>query len=336
MAQDNMEGSIDRLRESIYYSFNLLNLPEFKGQPGEDIEAFLKEFGRATTTFSQERKCSAIKRILTGDAGIFAKNYLKSTLASGDWKAVKDALRKRFLPTDRDLTYRTELSNMSYDKETSTLLGYVDRYANLYKKVHPRADDNELIRGLGLNLGAELVRKLNQLSPGWHSMAELEDFRELISRLEKDILAYEKTKGSSSADIMNAVNKTVIAALEEPMKRIQTLVEEASKKPQEAVREALAAVGHSSDPDRPRGDYRRRYFGKRKDRDWDDRRPRNDKWAQQDSGHQPEPTSNDGRIQDLKARYEDIFGRLNGACFTCKGHHFKRHCPLENIDHLKD
>jgi hypothetical protein len=336
MAQENMGESIDKLRESIYYSFNMLNLPEFKGQPGEDVEAFLKEFGRATTTFSQERKCSAIKRTLVGDAGIFAKNYLKADLSSGNWKAVKQALRTRFSPTDRDLTYRTELSNMRYDKETSTLLGYVDRYANLYRKVHPRSEDNELIRGLGLNLGAELVRKLNQLSPGWHSMTDFEEFRALVSRLEKDILAYEKPKGASPADIMNTVNRTVIAALEEPMSRIQKLVEEASKKPQEAVREALAAVGHSSGSDRRR-DTRddRRYHGKRKDRDWDDRRPRNDRWAQHEDG-QPVPHDNASRIEALKKRYDDRFGRISGNCYTCGGYHRKKHCPLENLDHLKD
>ena len=335
MAQDTINESMDRLKESIYYGFNLLNLPEFRGQPGESIEAFLKEFGRATATFGPERKCSALKRSLTGDAGIFAKSYLKDQIAKGDWKAAKEALRGRFLPTDRDLTYRTELRNMTYDKNTSTLLGYVDRYAKLYKKVHPKADDRELIGDIGLNLGADLVRKLNQLSPGWQSTEKIETFRALINRLEKDILAYERTKGVSPADIMSTVNKTVVAALEEPMKEIKTLLAAATKKPeesvQEAVQEALAAVQHSS---HPRNQDRPRYTSKRKERDWEERRAR--------ANHRPSPRDdheeirdNSSRLRDLRKSYEQNFGRLNGNCYTCGGFHFKRHCPLENIDSLK-
>lgn len=91
-----MGEPIDRLRESIYCKFSLLNLPEFGGEPGESIEAFLKDFSRATTTFAPERKCLAIKRALTGDAAIFMKNYLKPVLTTGNWKEIKETLRDRF------------------------------------------------------------------------------------------------------------------------------------------------------------------------------------------------------------------------------------------------
>lgn len=324
-----MGESIDKLRESIYYNFNLQNLPEFKGLPGEDVERFLQDFSRATINYTPERKCSAIKRSLTGDAGFFAKNYLKPDLAAGKWKEVKEALRNRFSPIDRELMSRTELRNMVYRKETSTLLGYVDRYANLYRKVHPKAEDKELIGDLALNLGAEVVRKLNQISPGWQTTVTFESFRSLISRLEKDILAYESTKGASPAEIMSVVNKTVLAALEEPMKDIRSLIESATKRPEEAVEKALAAIHHSNGY---RGPKR---FPKRKDRDWDERPSHgNQRSKQTDEAH--EQRDRTSRVQDLKKHYEESFGKLNGTCFTCGGFHFKRHCPLENIDALKE
>jgi hypothetical protein len=329
MPEDNKDDSIDKLRESIYYSYNLLNLPEFKGQPGESIEAFLKDFSRATSTFSPERKCLAIKRALTGDAAIYAKKYIKEDLANNNWKGVKAALRDRFLPTDRDHAYRTELRKMTYDKATSTLLGYVDRYAKLYRKVHPKAEDSELIGDVGLNLGADLVRKLNQLSSGWQSLTQFEPFRTLISRLEKDILAYETTN-IGPTEMMNTVNKVVIAALQEPMKRMENLLADAKKRTDEVSQEALAAIQHGSDQNRSR----RRYPNKRKDREWDD-------WRQK--GNQSSQTNSNGlsreespRLSELKKLYEQNFGRLNGTCFTCDGHHFKRHCPLEHIEDLKE
>lgn len=329
MSQQDVGESIDKLRESIYCNFNLLNLPEFRGLPGENIDKFLHDFSRATTTFTPERKCLAIKRSLTGDAGFFAKSYLKPDLVTGKWKEVKEALRNRFSPIDRELMSRTELRNMVYNKDTATLLGYVDRYANLYRKVHPKAEDRELIGDLALNLGAELVRKLNQISPGWQSTVTFESFRALISRLEKDILAYESTKSVTPAEIMNVVNKTVLAAIEEPMKDIRNLIESAAKKPDEAVEKTLAAIHHSQG-------YRgaRRHF-KRKDRDWDDRTSKSNQRPKH-SGEVNDRNDKTSRLQDLKKKYEDNFGRLNGECFTCGGFHFKRHCPLENIDALKE
>lgn len=321
--------SLNQFRDPMLYNFHFLNLPEFKGQPGESIEAFLKAFGRATTTMGPEKKCLALKRALAGDAAIFAKNYLKADLAANKWKEVKEALRNRFSPTDRELMNRSELRNMVFNKETSTLLGYVDRYANLYRKVHPKAEDLELIGDIGLNLGAELVRKLNQISPGWQMTCTFESFRALINRLEKDILAYETTKGASPAEIMNVVNKTVMAAMEEQSKDIKSWLEAAARKPEEAVERVLAAVEHSG-PSR----NRRRFF-KRKEREWDDKRP----VGSQKPKSATESTDQSGqeatRLQELMKLYEESFGKLNGVCFTCNGHHFKRHCPLENIESLK-
>lgn len=271
----------------------------------------------------------AIKRSLTGDAGFFAKNYLKPDLVAGKWKEVKEALRNRFSPIDRELMSRTELRNMVYNKDSSTLLGYVHRYANLYRKVHPRAEDRELIGDLALNLGAELVRKLNQISPGWQTTVTFESFRALISRLEKDILPYESTKTASPAEIMTVVNRTVLAALEEPMKDIRNLIESATKRPEEAVEKALAAVHHSNNYRAPR-----RLF-KRKDRDWDDR-PSSGNQRPKQSNETGEKRDRTSRLDDLKKHYEESFGKLNGTCFTCDGFHFKRHCPLENIEALKE
>lgn len=81
-------------KESIFMTMGLANLPEYHGRPNEDIEKFLREFGRATTALSPQQKCVALKKALVGDASINLKNYLKKLILQGDWKVVKEAPEK--------------------------------------------------------------------------------------------------------------------------------------------------------------------------------------------------------------------------------------------------
>lgn len=326
---------LSAFKESIFMSIGLTNLPEYHGRPNEDIEKFLKEFGRATTALSSSQKCVALKKALVGDASIYLKNYLKPLLTQGEWKLVKEALRKRFSLIEPSLLYRTELNKMTFDPKQDTLLGYVDRYARLYKKIHSEAKDLELIQDISLNLGRHIVLKLNQLSADWKTIDQFGVFRDLISRLERDIMALEKDLTfQTTQDLASTVNNLVTSALQPPLKEFQELISRLSQKSnsQNDV-EAVAAVKHGRYPEADQNNQRRDYY-KRKDRDWNQDRDRDHRSKQYHNRGQEEerPQGVFRRAKDLKKAYEDKFGEVYGPCFYCSGHHFRRHCPLEMSD----
>lgn len=335
--QRSIQESINRVRDSIYYNLNLTNIPEFKGAPQENIDEFLKEFKRVTSSFSNDQRCHALKRALIGDAAIYAKIYLKKELTENNWKEVKNKLRKRFLLIDIELKNRTELRRMVYNKNSSTLLGYVDRYASLYRKVHSKAKDSELIGDLSLNLGQDLVRKLNQLSANWQTDTEFENFRTLIARLERDIIALEPERSTDDTkNLTSTVNQIVVAALEQPLKDIKTILAKAVKKPEEQPEpiEVLAAIQHSRDS----RNYERRdnyEVSKRKDRPWESsNRAQKEPYKYRRYSNPEKERLN--MAEELKKEYESRYGTPRGGCFVCRGFHFQRHCPLYNIQSLKD
>lgn len=325
---------LSSLKNSIYLSLSLSNLPEFHGLPNEDIDDFLKKFSRATTALPYDQKCLALKKALVGDASIYLKTYLKGELLRGDWKSVKDSLRKRFSQVEPNLMYRTELNKMTFDQKKSTLLGYVDRYANLYRKIHSEAKDDELIQDISLNLGKKIILKLNQLSSDWKSLNNFEIFRSLISRLERDILSLEgDTMSETTLELANTVNQLVTSALQTPIKGIQDILGQLSKKAKsEPEIENVAAVKYGGYPDRS-DDRPRQGYGKRKDRQWDSDK---DHQNMKEDDEQVE-WSLVRRGKELRQAYEDKFGPLYGPCFLCGGHHFRRHCPLapNNLKELR-
>lgn len=313
--------SIEKLRDSLYVNWGLNNLPEFKGSPSEDIEKFLKDFGRATSTHTHSQKCQALRRALTGDAEMFLKKYLKYELNNNDWKRIKEGLRKRFSQIDLNLIYRTKLNKMTYSPERSTLLGYADRFADLYRKVHRDSKDKELVEELALNLGNDIVRRLNLISADWRKTADFEEFRQLLTRLEKDIIALERKDKKVDEDMINRMNSMVTSALEQPLAEIKKLLVNANPKPE--VKEAVAAVKHGRyPPEKPEQGY---HQGKRNYREWNDTgnqyKKRNEQYSKRYF---------DDRANELKNNYERKFGRVNGPCFLCQGLHFRRHCPFED------
>lgn len=309
------------LQNSIFMNIGLANLPEYHGYPHEDIEKFLREFGRATTALTQEQKTIAIKKALVGDANVFLKKYLKQHLLLGEWKQIKQKLRERFSRVEPSLLYRTELNKMTFDPTKHTLLGYVDNYAKLYKKIHTEAKDLELIQDISLNLGKSIVLKLNQLSADWKTINNFETFRNLISRLERDIMTLETDISNyNTQELTTTVNKLVTAALLPPIKEFQDLVTRMGQKPKEDTKEEnLAAVKHGRYPETNDNRQRRdEDSGKRRDRDWDNGRDRYKGVYK--------------KAKELKRTYEEKFGEVSGPCFLCSGYHFRRHCPLDQPD----
>lgn len=320
------QDQLKALQNSIYLSIGLTNLPEFHGFPHEDIRKFLKEFGRATSTLNQEQKCLALKKSLVDDARIFLKKYLKQYLSTGQWKAAKEELKRRFSKTEPSLLYRTELKKLVFEPSKSTLLGYIDKYADLYRKVHSNVNENELIQDISLSLGNNIVLKLNQLSANWKSIKDFEVFRDVVSRLERDIIALENEAAyQSTSEMATTVNKLISSALEAPIKGMQEIISQISqKKKEEGEVENLAAIRYGQYPDRSYNRYKQDY-NKRRERDWEDygdkRRFKRDEQGQ-------EPTVGE-RAKELRQAYEKRFGRVTGVCYYCQGYHFRRHCPLE-------
>lgn len=303
----------------------MANVPEFGGAPHEDIEEFLKKFARATSALNQEQKCIVLKRALVGDANVFQKNYLKQHLLLGEWKCAKALLRKRFSKIEPSLLYRTELKRMVFDPSRNTLLGYVDQYAKLYRKIHSQAKDNELIQDLSLNLGNNIILRLNQLSDNWKDITDFEAFRSVITRLEKDIMALEAEATAINArEMANTVNLAVSSALQSPLKQFQDLLIQLSQTQSlEPDTEKLAAVKHGRYPEDTDRQARRDPI-KRRDREWEEDRDRYKTFVK--------------RARELREAYEEKYGKVDGPCFLCGGHHLRKHCPLDllNLKELGD
>lgn len=324
-----LNDSISKLRNALFHHLGLSNLPEFGGSPKENIETFLRAFERATATIPDDQKCLALKRSLTGDADLFAKNYLQEVLNEGDWERAKADLRHRFLQEDLAMLYRLELSRMKYDPSQSTLLSYVDKYANIYRNIHPSAGNREIIEDLSIHLDKDIIRNLNQLSEDWKQSEDFEDFRKLIRRLERDILSLNTEKRGSTQEILQAVNQYVSAAIEKPMKEMREFLV-TNKKETNEPEDKLAAIKNSTYPEGP--NLRRyRQEPKRKERDWE--RPQLQTYRQ-DLDHVRIPTW----IRQLRKNYEDMFGEIKTNCILCDGHHWKRHCPLQtyNLKELRN
>lgn len=322
---------LSSLKNSIYLSMGLANLPEYSGAPNEDIEEFLRKFARSTTALSKEQKCLALKKAFVGDAAIFLKSYLKSYIISGDWKSLKRDVRKRFSLVDPNLLYRSELSKMVFDPIKTTLMSYVDRYAKLYKKIHANSRDDELIQDISVNLGNHIALKLNQISPDWKYMGNFEAFRDLISRLERDILALETDHlNHATQKIASTVNELVTTALKSPIKEITEILGRLNQRAKEepVTTEHVAAIKHGQYPPANDDRYRRNYPAKGRERDWEDdrakQRPKNEVQFNQRLPFV--------QFKDLMRAYEDKFGSIPGPCYCCGGQHLRRHCPLDPLD----
>ena len=337
--QQKQENQFKALQNSIYLGIGLSNLPEFHGSPKEDVNKFLKEFSRATSALTPEQKCVALKKSLVDDASIFSKNYLKVYLQRGDWKTAKNELKNRFSLIEPSLLYRTELKNMVYEPEKSSLLGYIDRYANLYRKIHSEVKDKELIQDISLNLGNNVILKLNQLASDWKSLDNFETFRTLVSRLERDIMSLETALSNQiTTNMANTVNKLVSSALETPIKGMQEIINQLTQKTKtEPATENLAAVKYVQYPEPPQNRYRQDY-NKKREREWEETRDR--QRFRRDEGKRDEdrnePTMGE-KARDLKKAYEDKFGKVPGICYYCRGYHFRRHCPFDmNLKERED
>lgn len=190
-----LEDAVANLNQTItqYQALKAMTIPvpEFKGLPHEDVFEFLKRFKIATLSLNQKFKCLALNKALVGPAHLWAKSGIKNFISNEDWKSAKKAIIDRFGPPNQELRYQERLTKMRYDPKVTTLMSYIEDYANCCKKAFDQVRDQDVIRSLSLNLPKDIIRHLNMLSDHWESLESINAFYALVRRLETKILPYE-------------------------------------------------------------------------------------------------------------------------------------------------
>lgn len=232
--------ALDRLNQTLsQYQISRIasiSVPEFRGQPNEDVRDFLKRFKMATLSFDDRTRCVALNKALLGSAHTWAKENLKDAISKNDWKAAKKEIINRFALPDQELRHQQKLSRLKFDAKESTLMSYVEEYADTYRKAYREAKDADVIRSLRLNLPDEILLNLNILSDDWSTLESLGTLYPLIRRVESKIMPYESKEkaGTERADIASIANM---------LKELQSAIAKKEAEPAEAKpQESIAAL----------------------------------------------------------------------------------------------
>lgn len=313
------------MRSYTHSALNTVVIPEYSGKIGEDVRNFLALFKKNTLTFTDEMRCMALQKALSGTAKIWAKENIKGLIANNDWKAAKEAIVKRFGGPDHDLRHHEELSKLEFNPKKYGLLGFTEKYANLYRRAHPGAKDNEIIKNLKFKLPKNVQRSMNILDDEWVSYEDIKKFYELVDRTEVKLLQLEEEKLDEGSIATNMTK--MFKDLKEDLLDKLTVVEKQAEKPAEVV----AAINNVQAADQDVGKYQKasqkynvrhepynkNQRGPQKRKNNDTQEPRGSSWS------------------EFKIReYDKRFGRPPGPCQICGGHHRNKHCPLNKMDDL--
>lgn len=341
--------ALDRLNQTLsQYQISRIasiSVPEFRGQPNEDVRDFLKRFKMATLSFDDRTRCVALNKALLGSAHTWAKENLKDAISKNDWKAAKKEIINRFALPDQELRHQQKLSRLKFDAKESTLMSYVEEYADTYRKAYREAKDADVIRSLRLNLPDEILLNLNILSDDWSTLESLGTLYPLIRRVESKIMPYESKEkaGTERADIASIANM---------LKELQSAIAKKEAEPAEAKpQESIAALRtRSPEPKRVRFDNdrveypanpERRYrsYGYRGGRGQKTNRASNTnripELGQNFPRMLPGPSKSDpmpDADRDLLEAYYRTHGKPPNPCYTCRGNHFNRHCPFKDVN----
>lgn len=336
------DESILKLGESIdkYAASALSNvsIPEFKGLPDEDVYEFLSRFKIATIMFTDDTRCLAIYKALSGSAHTWAKQNIKELVKAGKWKDIKKLLVARFSGLDHQLRHQKRLMKMKFDPTKSSLLSYIEEFACAYKKAYTDAKDSDIIKSLSLNLPPKIIRHLNILSDSWTDLDDLKDLYGVARRLEEKILPYELAEESKERASLSELTK-MLKEMQETHKKI---LESHQTSKEVQVVEAVAAIGKVSPPKQPTD--RQLPYPPKYNNNYRPGRGRYKSYYNNVDSHQSgHPTDqkrllpsdpvdqtnkNDMSYKDLFAVYEAKYGKLPGPCYYCEGQHFNTHCPL--------
>lgn len=358
------EVTLSKLADSINQyaasAITSLVVPEFRGSPEEDVKEFIGKFKTATITLSDEMKCLALSKALSGSAKIWAKENIKSNLLSGNWKAAKKLLKERFAALDSDLKNLEKLGKLKHDPGKETLISYLEKYSAYYKSAHKEAKDTDIIRSLKLNLPRNVIRGLNMVNDEWANLKEMKDLYVLARRVEDKILAYEDPEQSVSSTKAEDITKML-----KEMKEILKHKQEAKEEPQQPS-ETVAAMSFPNNYQKYQRPYnnnqnfnRPRHYDQRSRQGYNNgarnhqsfQRPIYRKVYNQRRTDYPskklaiDNAPQNGAIEDkprgtLNDRaaeasvielYYKRYGKPPSPCQLCKGEHFNRHCPYRDL-----
>lgn len=348
------DSTILKLAESMNQytasALTAIQVPEFKGLPNEDVHEFLKKFKVATLILNDEMKCLALQKALTGAAHNWAKNTIKILLSSGEWRAVKKALVERFEGPDRQSRYHERLEKLKFDPVEETLLSFVEKFTDCYRRAFKDPNDEAIITGLKLKLPSKVQRALNILNDEWTSLKTMDEVYKLVRRAESRILPFDdepqeedKLTASTMAKLLADFKKSLVQQniVEKPKPTVEGPVLAAIRLDANARNNASNQVVNNSDQPaatanqiyqpRLRGYGRREPLGQYKSNQ--DRRqagyPYPAKGPNEKQGFRFNDTS---KSQELRNAYYQRYGQPPGPCQLCSGDHYNRHCPLVNLN----
>lgn len=248
------EATLAKLAESINQyaasAVTSLVVPEFSGAPNEDVKEFMSRFKTSTITLSDEMKCLALAKSLTGSAKIWAKENLKADMLTCNWKAIKKALKQRFADLDSDLKHLEKLSKLKFEPDETTLISYLEKFALYYKSAHKEAKDCDIVRALKLNLPRNVVKGLNMLNDEWVNFQDIKQLYTLARRVEDKILAYEARDEPITATRAEDITKMLV----EMRKAI-----DANKEAKEDLNKSTEKLAAVTEGRNPRNAYARAY-----------------------------------------------------------------------------
>lgn len=331
-------------------------LPEFSASPGEDVNSFVHKFELATLLFSNELRCLALYKALSGPAYTWAKNSVADLITTGQWDKVKRALISRYLPPNNELRLREALSKMKFNPDKETISTFVEQYSDKYRQVHQNAADKDIIRSISLNLPDNILRCLHLLSANWLELDKIELFNDLIRRIEHNILPLE----NQEADRNPAIKATDLVKLFIDLKSsIKTQIDDALAVKENSKEEKTAAAAVIVGPNattRPHPQQFRKNFGNYRANN-EPIYSRNYAAVRNSNGYQipnhnqalqtpsnvsmlPRSQNNDSPHKRFRtnpvnpnsplSRYFQKFGHVPSPCMHCGGMHLHKHCPLMN------
>lgn len=313
-------------------SISSLSVPKYSGGLNEDIQSFLREFKIATITLNDETRCMAMEKALQGTAYIWAKNNIKTDLRAGNWKNVKRALIERFVAPNQELKHHEELAKLKFDAKSSTLLSFLEKYYECYRKTYKGCEDKAVIIALKLNLPNNVQRSLNVLNDEWVNFDCIKDLYKLARRAEEKILPFEHNEEESNKLDVQTFTK-LLKDFKDSILKAKTNDNEQFERKQETLnviqRQTNRGVHQRSGINRQSGPYNGYYTNKRPyeteaDNTTGDLKKRTNLQRE---------TSSDNRNNDkLFEAYVERYGKPPGPCYFCSGRHFNRHCPLQYLN----
>lgn len=347
MSEETLNKLSDSISQFAKSALTTITVPEFSGLPSEDVLSFLRKFKLATITFSNDLRCLALNKALTGAAKTWAKVNIKSQTKAGDWASIKKLMLERFGSPNQAIRHHEKLSKLKFNPVLGTLTSFIEEFVQCYKQVYHAAKDSDIITAVKLRLPDNVLKNLYLLDDGWAHYESVDDLLKLARRLEHNIMPYEDDQADKGDRVDITTLTKALAELRD------TVLAQKSVQPNPDKLEAgksneisLAAINHhtktrydqNNNEQHPVSSYNNQIGYRGYQNDQFRRNYRNDRDLRRQQGHpynrsaQQKPDTPKGSIDALEGDYWARHGKPPGPCHHCGGNHFNRHCPYKALN----